>query len=79
MAILRIPAVLVETGTSRSKLYADIAAQLFVRPIKLGPRASGIPSEEVFAINRARIAGHTDDQIRALVRRLEAARLEAVQ
>lgn len=73
--ILRIPAVLAEMGASRSKLYADIASGLFPRPVKLGPRAAGLPSEEVAAVCRARIAGHTDDQIRALVRQLEAARL----
>lgn len=74
MAILRIPAVLAEMGASRSKFYADVAAGVMVRPIKLGPRAAGIPSDEVQAIARARIAGRSDDEIRALVRRLEAAR-----
>ena len=78
MPILRIPAVLVETGTSRSQFYASIAAGLFVRPIKVGLRATGIPSEEVTAINRARIAGQTEEQIRDLVRRLEAARQEGL-
>lgn len=77
MAIWRIAPTLAETGTSRSGLYAQIAAGLFTRPIKIGPRASGFPSEEVLAINRARIAGHTNDEIRSLVRRLEAARQEA--
>lgn len=76
MAILRVPATLVETGASRSKLYADVAAGLFTRPVKLGPRASGFPSDEVQSIVRARIAGRTDEEIRALVRRLEAARQE---
>jgi prophage regulatory protein len=34
----------------------------------------GWPASEVAAINDARIAGHPDDEIRALVVKLEAAR-----
>lgn len=78
MALIRISAVLVETGTSRSKLYADVTSGLFTRPVKLGPRASGFPSSEVKAIVDARIAGFSEDQIRSLVKRLEAARIQAV-
>lgn len=71
MAILRIPRVLAETGDSRSKLYSDIAARLMTRPIKTGARAVGIPAHEIEAINQARIAGKSADEIRALVQRLE--------
>jgi prophage regulatory protein len=37
----------------------------------------GWPSSEVTAINAARIAGKTDEEIRALVVKLEAARKSA--
>lgn len=76
MAILRIPRVLAETGDSRSKLYNDMSLGLMPRPIKIGARAVGLPSHEVEAINQARIAGKSQDDIRALVQRLEANRLQ---
>jgi prophage regulatory protein len=40
-------------------------------------RAVGWPSEEVQALNAARIAGKSDEEIRALVVKLEAARKAA--
>jgi hypothetical protein len=42
--------------------------------VSLGARAVGWPSDEVDAINSARIAGKTDEEIRALVAKLEADR-----
>jgi prophage regulatory protein len=52
-------------------LYADAAVGLFTKPVKLGPRASGWPESEVSALQAARIAGKTPDQIRELVRELQ--------
>jgi prophage regulatory protein len=72
--ILRLPAVKSETGNSRSTHYLRIAQGLFTKPVSLGPRAVGWPSSEVEAINAARIAGKSDEEIRALVVKLEAAR-----
>lgn len=72
--ILRLPAVLNETGKSRSSHYLDVQLGLFTRPVQIGVRAVGWPSSEVSAINAARIAGKLDEEIRALVIRLEAAR-----
>ena len=74
LTILRIPDVKAESGYSRSTLYLRITQGLWPKPVHLGPRAVGWPSEEVAAINAARIAGKTDDEIRELVLRLEAAR-----
>jgi prophage regulatory protein len=71
---LELPTVKAESGISRTKIYDDIKAGLFVHPAKLGPRAAGFPADEVRAINTARIAGKSDTEIRALVLRLEAAR-----
>jgi len=72
--ILRLPIVLKERARSRSAHYLDIQEGLFTKPISIGARAVGWPSNEVEAINDARIAGYTDDEIRELVTRLEAER-----
>lgn len=72
--IQRLRAVLHERGRSRSSHYLDIQQGLFTRPVQIGLRAVGWPSSEVAALNAARIAGKSDDEIRALVAKLEAAR-----
>ena len=75
--ILRLPAVKSESGHSRSTLYLRISQGLWTKPVSLGARAVGWPSSEVAAINAARIAGKTDDEIRVLVVKLEADRKAA--
>lgn len=72
--ILRLPAVLRERGRSRSAHHLDIQQGLFTRPVRIGLRAVGWPTHEVTALNAARIAGKSDEEIRALVAKLEAAR-----
>ena len=72
--ILRLPTVKAESGYSRSTLYLRITQGLWPKPVHLGPRAVGWPSDEVAAINAARIAGRSDAEIRELVLKLEAAR-----
>jgi prophage regulatory protein len=72
--ILRLPAVKSESGLSRSTIYLRISQGLWTKPVSLGARAVGWPSNEVAALNAARIAGRTDDEIRILVAKLEAAR-----
>lgn len=65
------------TGTGgRSTIYLRIEQGLFTKPVKLGARAVGWPAREVAAINAARIAGKSDDEIRKLVQRLHAERSE---
>ena len=75
--IQRLPAVKGDIGLSRSTIYLYIARGLWPRPVRLGVRAVGWPRSEVVAMNAARIAGKTDDEIRALVLKLEAARKAA--
>ncbi|MDB4441929.1 AlpA family phage regulatory protein [bacterium] len=75
--ILRIPAVKTQSGLSRSTIYLRIAEGLWTKPVNLGARAVGWPSDEVAAINAARIAGKTDEEVRALVAKLEMARKAA--
>ena len=72
--ILRLPIVLRERGRSRSSHYLDIQQGLFTPPISIGLRAVGWPVNEVATLNAARIAGKTDEEIRALVLKLEASR-----
>jgi len=75
--ILRLPAVKAESGASRSTIYLRIKQGLWTKPVKLGLRAIGWPSNEVAALLQARIAGFDDQSIRALVIKLEAARSSA--
>ena len=75
--IFRLPAVKSESGYSRSTIYLRISQGLWTKPVSLGARAVGWPADEVAALNAARIAGKTDEEIRSLVVKLEAARKAA--
>lgn len=77
--IYRLPTVKAESGYSRSTIYLRIAQGLWPRQVSLGPRCVGWPASEVAALNSARISGKSDDEIRALVVKLEAARKTAAQ
>jgi len=66
--------ILLRTGYSNSTLYDRIGKGLFTRGVSLGGQVVGWPSDELSAINSARIAGKTDDEIRDLVDQLHAAR-----
>ena len=80
MAILRMQAVKAETGhKSHASIYTAIRAGLFVKPVPIGQRAVGFPDYEVKAINDARIAGQSEAEIKELVKRLHAKRIELVQ
>lgn len=72
--IFRLPTVKTESGYSRSTIYLRISQGLWTKQVRLGPRCVGWPAHEVAALNAARIAGKTDDEIRALVLKLAAAR-----
>jgi prophage regulatory protein len=75
--ILRLPAIKMSTGLSRSTLYLRIADGVFPKPVNLGGRAVGWPSGEITALNAARIAGKSNAEIRDLVVKLESARKTA--
>lgn len=80
MSIWRMPSVKTEMGRrSHASVYNDIRAGLCTKPVPLGPRSVGWPDYEITAITNARIAGQTDDQIKELVIRLHAKRIELVQ
>ena len=77
MSILRMPAVKAETGhKSHASIYTAIKAGLFTTGVAIGQRSKGWPSDEVKAINAARIAGKSEAEIKELVNRLHAKRLE---
>ena len=78
-AILRRKQVEAASGASRSTIYLKISQGLWPKQVKLGDRAVGWPAHEVAAINRARIAGKSNVEIRALVARLERDRSEACE
>lgn len=76
--LLRLPAVKAQSGYSRSTIYLRMSQGLWTKPVSLGARAVAWPAGDVAALNAARISGKTDEQIRALVLKLESARLAVV-
>ena len=77
MSILRMPAVKAEAvHRSHASIYTAIKAGLFTTGVAIGQRSKGWPSDEVQAINAARIAGKSEAEIKELVHRLHAKRLE---
>jgi prophage regulatory protein len=74
ITILRLPEVLRRRGRSRSAHYLDIQQGLFTQPVAIGARAVGWPDHEVDALNAARLAAQGDNEIRALVVRLQSFR-----
>jgi len=73
--LLRRPIVQQATGDSRSTIYRKIQKGLFTRPIEIGGDRVAWPQNEVEAINKARIAGKSDAEIKQLVVELELARV----
>ncbi len=65
--LLRCPEVEALRGFKRGRIYQECREGLLPAPIKNGKRSLAWVLSEIRAVNRARIAGHTDDQIRALV------------
>jgi prophage regulatory protein len=77
MAIWRIDACKAEAGyRSNASIYNLIREGLWTKPVPIGQRSVGWPDYEVRALNAARIAGKTGDEIRELVDRLHAKRSE---
>ena len=77
MAIKRMSDVLNAFGyRSRTTVYKNVSAGVFTRPIAIGQRAVGWLDTEVEAISLALIAGQSQDEVRQLVVRLHALRLE---
>jgi len=79
MKLLREPEVNALTGRKRSANRLDIANGLMTQPVHIGTNAIAWPEHEILAINTARVAGRTDDDIRQLVTRLHTQRATADQ
>lgn len=76
MKILRLSEVMALTGhRSHSSIYSAINAGLFTKQVPIGQRSVGWPAHEVEAINRARVAGKSDVEMRALINHLHAERM----
>lgn len=73
--LLRRPMVEKAMGDSRTTIYRKIRKGLVTRGVALGGDRVGWPANEVEAINKARIAGKSDDEIKKLVEELHKARL----
>ncbi|HKF94541.1 MAG TPA: AlpA family phage regulatory protein [Gammaproteobacteria bacterium] len=71
--LLRLYDVLAATGYAKSTLYALIAQGLWPKPVKIN-RSSTWPDYESDAVCAAHIASKADEEIRQLVKELEAAR-----
>lgn len=61
-------------GLGRSTGYKQIQDGLLPKPVAIGERARALVEHEIDMVIRARIAGQSDDEIRQLVRRIEAER-----
>ena len=75
--LYRRPIVEQATGDSRSTIYRKIKQGLFTKPVQIGWERVAWPANEVTAINQARSAGESDEEIKQLVIELEAARAAA--
>ena len=76
MSIWKMDKVLLETGfRSRSTMHAAVREGLFTNQVAVGDGSVGWPDYEVTAIIQARIAGFSDEQIKALVVRLNDRRI----
>jgi len=64
-------------GIGNSTLYEWIGRGLMPPGVALGLRSVGWPAHELDAVAAARIAGKSEEEIRALVRELIAARVHA--
>lgn len=73
-AVLGTADLIAVMRASKPTIYAWVSAQLLTPPVKFGAKSSAWPASEVNAILAARIAGKTDDEIRALVIELTEAR-----
>lgn len=70
----RLREVMARTGMARSTIYKRINEGLWPKPVVLGTHSVAWPEHEIEAINAARIAGMSDEEIRLLVTQIEILR-----
>ncbi|MCH7820371.1 MAG: AlpA family phage regulatory protein [Proteobacteria bacterium] len=71
---MRLPAVCDRTGKPKSTVYREIGEGLLPPAVRISERSSAWPDDEIDAVNRARLQGRTDSEIKALVFGLVSAR-----
>lgn len=71
--LIRLPQVAAAMAQRTTAIYQDVKDGVLPRPIHKG-RSSFWVESEIAAVNAARIAGRTEDEIRALVSELVAQR-----
>ena len=74
-SFLRLPDVCERIGKPRSTIYREIGEGLLPPPVRISERSSAWPDDEIDAVNRARIQGKSDSEIRDLVSDLVSARM----
>jgi prophage regulatory protein len=74
LSFRRCPAARAVFGIGNATFYEWISKGLMTPGVALGARTVGWPEHELLAIAAARIAGKSDDEIRALTRQLVADR-----
>ena len=67
---IKKPEALKLTATSHSTFYKRIQEGLLPPSVVLGANSVAYPLHEIDAVNRARLAGKSDDEIRELVSEL---------
>ncbi len=68
MNFIRLPEVKKRSGyRSHASIYNLVRDGLFTKPIKIGMRSVAWPDYEVDSINTARLAGYSEEQLRAHV------------
>lgn len=72
--LIRLSDVMERTGLSRASVYLHVGKGVLTPPVKIGERSAAWPEAEINAINAARIAGKSEDEVRVLVASLEAQR-----
>jgi len=74
--MMRQQPAMAKTGEKRSTFNSKVNSGLITKPIFISPRIKVWPEHELEAINRAWLAGYNEDQIRDLVKELEADRCQ---
>lgn len=73
IAMLDLPKVCASFGVGRSQTYKFIENKLLTPPVKIGKRSLW-PANEIEVLQKARIAGRPESELRDLTKRLVAAR-----
>src|SRR5450830_1659033 len=80
MELLRLDRCLEKSGyTTHTSIYNNIRNGLWTKPVRIGQRAVAWPDHEIDAICVARTVGYSEAQIRELVDRLHAKRVDMLR